>query len=71
MLDSFDVSEMYSLDFSGMYMCCDTSQLTWWRHHMEASSALLALCTGNSPVFLCHQYQLNYIDIELIDYVIN
>ena len=22
----------------------------WWRHQMETSSALLALCTGNSPV---------------------
>ena len=25
-------------------------QLPWWRHHMEAFSALLALCAGNSPV---------------------
>ena len=23
---------------------------TWWRHQMEALSALLALCAGNSPV---------------------
>ena len=23
---------------------------TWWRHQMEAFSALLALCAGNSPV---------------------
>ena len=23
---------------------------TWWRHQMETFSALLALCTGNSPV---------------------
>ena len=23
---------------------------TWWRHHMETFSALLALCEGNSPV---------------------
>ena len=23
---------------------------TWWRHQMETSSALLALCAGNSPV---------------------
>ena len=23
---------------------------TWWRHQMEMFSALLALCTGNSPV---------------------
>ena len=26
---------------------CHTS---WWRHQMETSSALLALCAGNSPV---------------------
>ena len=24
--------------------------VTWWRHQMETFSALLALCTGNSPV---------------------
>ena len=23
---------------------------TWWRHQMEAFSALLAICAGNSPV---------------------
>ena len=23
---------------------------TWWRHQMETSSAILALCAGNSPV---------------------
>ena len=26
------------------------SRETWWRHHMETFSALLALCAGNSPV---------------------
>ena len=25
-------------------------KITWWRHQMEAFSALLALCAGNSPV---------------------
>ena len=25
-------------------------KVTWWRHHMETFSALLALCAGNSPV---------------------
>ena len=25
-------------------------QYTWWRHQMEAFSALLAICAGNSPV---------------------
>ena len=24
--------------------------ITWWRHQMETSSALLAFCAGNSPV---------------------
>ena len=24
--------------------------LTWWRHQMEAFSALLAICAGNLPV---------------------
>ena len=24
--------------------------LSWWRHQMEAFSALLAICAGNSPV---------------------
>ena len=26
------------------------SPMSWWRHQMEALSALLAICTGNSPV---------------------
>ena len=26
------------------------SIITWWRHQMEAFSALLAICAGNSPV---------------------
>ena len=26
------------------------STYTWWRHQMETFSALLAICTGNSPV---------------------
>ena len=25
-------------------------RITWWRHQMEAFSALLAICVGNSPV---------------------
>ena len=25
-------------------------KVTWWRHHMETFSALLAICAGNSPV---------------------
>ena len=24
--------------------------ISWWRHQMEAFSALLAICAGNSPV---------------------
>ena len=27
-----------------------TAVVSWWRHQMEASSALLTLCVGNSPV---------------------
>ena len=30
---------------------------TWWRHQMEAVSALLAICAGNAPVIVdlrCH-----------------
>ena len=29
---------------------CDQCKKLWWRHQMEALSALLALCAGNSPV---------------------
>ena len=27
-----------------------TAYISWWRHQMETSSALLAICAGNSPV---------------------
>ena len=30
---------------------------SWWRHQMETSSALLALCEGNSPVDSHHKGQ--------------
>ena len=29
---------------------CLVIRIAWWRHQMEAFSALLALCAGNSPV---------------------
>ena len=29
---------------------CVYSRLSWWRHQMETFSALLVLCSGNSPV---------------------
>ena len=32
------------------YSCQFINDFTWWRHQMEAFSALLALCEGNSPV---------------------
>ena len=28
----------------------DIDPFTWWRHQMEAFSALLAICAGNLPV---------------------
>ena len=28
----------------------EISSISWWRHQMEAFSALLAICAGNSPV---------------------
>ena len=32
-------------------LCSSTiTKSTWWRHHMETLSALLALCEGNAPV---------------------
>ena len=30
---------------------------TWWRHHMETFSVLLAICAGNSPVNSPHKDQ--------------
>ena len=29
---------------------CWLKLMSWWRHHMETFSALLALCAGNSPI---------------------
>ena len=33
-----------------LYPTASEAVLTWWRHQMEAFSALLAICAGNSPV---------------------
>ena len=30
--------------------CIGLYPFSWWRHHMETFSALLAICAGNSPV---------------------
>ena len=35
---------------SWVYIISYHSFITWWRHQMEAFSALLAICAGNSPV---------------------
>ena len=35
---------------SNNYACGCWYDETWWRHHMETFSALLAFCTWNSPV---------------------
>ena len=32
------------------WLCNGTPNVSWWRHQMEAFSALLTLCAGNSPV---------------------
>ena len=32
------------------FLKCGIQSLAWWRHQMEAFSALLALCAGTSPV---------------------
>ena len=39
--------------------CFTTSRgpFSWWRHQMETFSALLAICTGNSPVNSLHKGQ--------------
>ena len=34
--------------YPGIMSRCQFSD-TWWRHQMETSSALLAICAGNSP----------------------
>ena len=32
------------------YLFIEHTNISWWRHQMEAFSALLAICAGNSPV---------------------
>ena len=36
--------------FNTITLTHDIADVTWWRHQMEAFSALLAICAGNSPV---------------------
>ena len=40
---------LWWLSFRGC-CACKFSIISWWRHQMETSSALLAICAGNSPV---------------------
>ena len=46
---------LYLTAWNALRYCCHSSGHTshhssWWRHRMETFSALLAICTGNSPV---------------------
>ena len=41
---------MFSLMVLQSYYSRKTRQIPWWRHQMETSSALLAICAGKSPV---------------------
>ena len=39
-----------SPDLVGCWSSPSLTGISWWRHQMEAFSALLAICAGNSPV---------------------
>ena len=43
-------SRLVRLDEPSMSNSTSWLSMTWWRHQMEEFSALLAICTGNSPV---------------------
>ena len=41
----------WSIELPSDSVCSKSgTPFTWWRHQMETFSALLAICTGNSPV---------------------
>ena len=44
------VNSTYINSDNGLRLSCYLDLWLWWRHQMEAFSALLALCVGNSPV---------------------
>ena len=54
------VAAFKSLRFALFVLFC-----TWWRHHMETFSALLALCAGKSPVTTESSSQRKASDAEL------
>ena len=39
---------------------CNGHWLSWWRHEMETSSMLVALCAGNSPVTMVNSPHKGY-----------
>ena len=45
-MHTFDAHMLVNYTPSNKFGLC----VSWWRHQMEAFSALLALCAGNSPV---------------------
>ena len=48
-----DIHQWITTDLSpppGIHGVACKRNISWWRHQMEALSALLALCAGNSPV---------------------
>ena len=43
-------SQFFNQTWTSIVQLAQDCLLPWWRHQMETFSALLALCTGNSPV---------------------
>ena len=50
--DEIRVKHVSKMGHKFVDICCNIVHVgnSWWRHHMEAFSALLAICAGNSPV---------------------
>ena len=41
---------LWTLEKHPITLPCGPAHSSWWRHQLEAFSALLAICAGNSPV---------------------
>ena len=47
---SHDINLLFTVNIQSQHQMSRIRFLSWWCHQMEAFSALLALCAGNSPM---------------------
>ena len=67
----FGALRRFGLTLNLWHECFPQWTYAWWRHQMEALSALLAICAGNSPVPVTQSFDVSLICTQMNGWVNN